>query len=46
MVVQGIGGNAKGKPYIRQAHWRHCEMELHHTAWFAQALFELLAHSG
>lgn len=43
MLVQGIGGNDKDMPLIRQGHWRHCEMELHHTAWFAQALFELLS---
>lgn len=42
MVIQGIGGNSKDLPVIRQGHWRHCEMELHHTAWFAQAIFELL----
>ncbi len=42
MVVQGIGGDSNGMPFIRQGHWRHCEMELHHTAWFAQTLFELL----
>jgi len=42
MVVQGIGGDSKDMPLIRQGHWRHCEMELHHTAWFAQAMFELL----
>jgi len=42
MVVQGIGGDSKDTPYIRQGHWRHCEMELHNTAWFAQAIFELL----
>jgi hypothetical protein len=42
MVVQGIGGGSKDAPYMRQGHWRHCEMELHNTAWFAQALFELL----
>jgi len=43
MVVQGIGGGAKDMPYMRQGHWRHCEMELCHTAWFAQAVFELLS---
>jgi len=43
MVVQGIGGGANDMPYIRQGHWRHCEMELHITAWFAQAVFELLS---
>ncbi|MBT3201661.1 MAG: hypothetical protein HN350_17300 [Phycisphaerales bacterium] len=43
MVVQGIGGGGKDKPYMRQGHWRWCEMELCHTAWFAQAIFELLA---
>jgi hypothetical protein len=43
MVVQGIGGGGKDKPYIRPGHWRHCEMELHNAAWFAQAIFELLA---
>jgi hypothetical protein len=43
MVVQGIGGGSKDKPYMRQGHWRHCEMELCHTAWFARAIFELLA---
>lgn len=43
MVVQGIGGGSKDMPYMRQGHWRHCEMELHITAWFAQAIFELLA---
>jgi len=42
MVIQGIGGGSKDKPYMRQGHWRHCEMELHNTAWFAQAIFELL----
>ncbi|MCF7957647.1 MAG: glycoside hydrolase family 9 protein [Phycisphaerae bacterium] len=42
MVVQGIGGGAKDMPYMRQGHWRWCEMELHNTAWFAQAVFELL----
>ena len=42
MVVQGIGGGANDMPYMRQGHWRHCEMELHNTAWFAQAVFELL----
>lgn len=46
MVVQGIGGDAEDRPWIRQGHWRHCEMELHHTAWFAQALFELLSQAG
>lgn len=40
MVIQGIGGTAEGLPVIRQGHWRHCEMELHFTAWFAQALSE------
>ena len=43
MVVQGIGGGSKDMPYMRQGHWRHCEMELHNTAWFARALFELLS---
>jgi len=43
MVIQGIGGGSKDKPYMRRGHWRHCEMELHNTAWFAQAIFELLA---
>jgi len=43
MVVQGIGGGANDMPYMRQGHWRHCEMELHHTAWFARAIFELLS---
>jgi hypothetical protein len=43
MVVQGIGGGGKDKPYMRPGHWRWCEMELHNTAWFAQAIFELLA---
>ena len=38
MVVQGIGFNL----YFRQGHWRWCEMELHNTAWFARAIFELL----
>ena len=42
MVVQGIGGGSKDTPYMRQGHWRWCEMELHNTAWFARALFELL----
>jgi len=42
MVVQGIGGGSKDTPYMRQGHWRWCEMELHNTAWFAQAVFELL----
>ena len=42
MVVQGIGGGANDMPYIRQGHWRHCEMEMHNTAWFAQTIFELL----
>ncbi len=42
MVVQGIGGGAKDMPYMRQGHWRWCEMELHNTAWFARAIFELL----
>jgi hypothetical protein len=42
MVVQGIGGTAKDTPFIRQGHWRHCEMELHHTAWFARVICELL----
>jgi len=42
MVVQGIGGGAKDMPLIQQGHWHHCEMELHNTAWFAQAVFELL----
>ena len=42
MVVQGIGGGGKDVPYMRQGHWRWCEMELHNTAWFAQAVFELL----
>jgi len=39
MVVQGIGFNL----YFRQGHWRWCEMELHNTAWFGRALFELLS---
>ncbi|MCF7956568.1 MAG: glycoside hydrolase family 9 protein [Phycisphaerae bacterium] len=43
MVVQGIGGGSKDMPYMRQGHWRWCEMELHNTAWFAQAIFELLS---
>ena len=43
MVLQGIGGGSKDMPYMRQGHWRHCEMELHNTAWFAQAVFELLS---
>lgn len=42
MVVQGIGGDSRDQPYIRQGHWRHCEMELHHAAWFTQAICELL----
>ncbi len=42
MVVQGIGGGSKDMPYMRQGHWRWCEMELHNTAWFARAVFELL----
>lgn len=42
MVVQGIGGGSKDMPYMRQGHWRHCEMELCHTAWFAQAVIELM----
>ena len=42
MVVQGIGGGAKDMPYMRKGHWRWCEMELHNTAWFAEALCELL----
>ena len=42
MMVQGIGGGSKDVPYMRQGHWRWCEMELHLTAWFAEALFELL----
>jgi hypothetical protein len=42
MMVQGIGGGSKDIPYMRQGHWRWCEMELHLTAWFAEALFELL----
>ena len=42
MVVQGIGGGSNDMPYMRHGHWRWCEMELHNTAWFAQALFELL----
>lgn len=46
MVVQGIGGDSKDMPLIRQGHWRHCEMELHHTAWFARAIFELLSPIG
>ncbi len=45
MVVQGVGGDSKDMPFIRQGHWRHCEMELHHTAWFARVIFELLSHS-
>lgn len=43
MVVQGIGGGGKDMPYMRSGHWRWCEMELHNTAWFAEALCELLA---
>lgn len=42
MMVQGIGGGSKDIPYMRQGHWRWCEMELHLTAWFAEAVFELL----
>ncbi len=46
MVVQGIGGGGNDTPYMRQGHWRWCEMELHNTAWFAQAIFELLSPKG
>lgn len=46
MVVQGIGGGSKDMPYMRQGHWRWCEMELHVTAWFARAVFELLSPTG
>lgn len=46
MVLQGIGGGSKDMPYLRQGHWRHCEMELHNTAWFAQAIFELLSQNN
>ncbi len=46
MVVQGIGGGSNDMPYMRQGHWRWCEMELCHTAWFARALFELLPPAG
>jgi hypothetical protein len=46
MVIQGIGGGANDMPYMRQGHWRHCEMELHNTAWFAQAVCELLRPTG
>ena len=46
MVVQGIGGGSKDIPFIRQGHWHHCEMELHNTAWFARAVFELLSTTG
>jgi len=42
MVIQGIGGGSNDMPYMRHGHWRWCEMELHNTAWFAQAIFELL----
>ena len=47
-ALEGPGVEVTGfvedvRPYIRQGHWRHCEMELHHSAWFAQALCELLA---
>ena len=42
MVIQGIGGGTKDRPLIKQGNWRQCEMELHNTAWFAQAVFELL----
>lgn len=44
MVVQGIGGGDKDLPYMRNGHWRWCEMELHNTAWFAVAICELLTH--
>jgi hypothetical protein len=43
MVVQGIGGGGRDMPYLREGHWRWCEMELHHSAWFAQAVLELIA---
>lgn len=46
MVVQGIGGGGKDTPYLRKGHWRWCEMELHNTAWFAQAVFELLSQEN
>lgn len=46
MVIQGIGGTDRDMPTLRQGHWRHCEMELHNTAWFAQAVFELLTSTG
>ena len=46
VVVQGIGGGSKDTPYMRQGHWRWCEMELHNTAWFAQVIFELLPPTG
>lgn len=42
VLVQGIGGGDSDTPYLRQGHWRWCEMELHITAWFAEAVFELL----
>jgi hypothetical protein len=40
MVVQGIGGGPE-RPYFRP-HWRWTEMELHNTAWFWQAVFQLM----
>lgn len=40
--IAALGGGGKDKPYMRQGHWRWCEMELHNTAWLAQALFERL----
>jgi hypothetical protein len=43
MVIQGIGGGTQDRPILEQGHWRQCEMELHNTAWFARAVFELLS---